>query len=1130
MKFLKLEILNLASLDKRDGEVINFEEGALGESTIFSIVGPTGSGKSTILDAICLALYNRAPRYPRQSGGKDKMEVYGTKDKEEGNRLSPTDGRNILSRGKKECYSKLTFLANDGSIYRAEWSVRFKTKKYEEAITALYRMVQKEGRQEEEVADWKDLPQIIGLDYDQFLRTVLIAQGSFANFLTAKVDERYALLEKLVGCEDMYSRIAEEIKQKKDDAIASYNEIKADFEAYEKYDLTPEELLALNQRIEELEEAEKKRSQELETVGKALAWYADEARIQANMDKYKVALDEAKTRLDAMKEQTERLALHDVTLPAVDLYKEKKSKEEALLQIANDLKKLSDEVEQKGMEIATEEKKLYVLKGEAEKASNRLAEQKPHINAARIIKAQLEVAKKNEEEKRNLLSKATKEQAKAKGMLDDNLLSVKKCEELLAQLQTKLDEYRLSSDKKKEELKMLVEEAVRVYEQVKIQLEGKNVEALQQAKERAMNCLQDLKDAIRIQQEWKEKEERKSKNEQEIKTLTGRNASIGHELGKLTIEALAKELETHRKTHTLLTSDNWKKHRLSLTEGMPCPLCGAKNHPYGQEELFQPVVTELEELIAEKQSEWNRQIQCEKSLTTELGRNKGTLESLEKHLAVLRVEVEKHQSEWDAIVEKHGDWRADEESLKGMVQPMEEALTHTQKELDEYNALYRQVEKLRALKEKEESRQKEYEKTYEMEWKKLEGQKTDATTALASEKGKTENLVAQWNEKKEAWNMAMEELAKVQESVSLKQKELKEKMGEKDPDAFELELADALANADAEVKKKERLIAEQKQQLAGYQGTIQAKKVQQQQDKETLSEKERLLTDWLSAYNAEESHVQELMLEDIAELYEATDDWEAVRKEKEYRNQIRISAETTYRNEVEAHLVHQSFKPSEDKETLENRKQELEVKDHSELIDAKARLQHYQQAKQAMGAMYERKQQTESVMKDWAAISEAIGGADGKTLRKIAQCYTLRFLIEHANAEIRKFNQRYELVQVKNSLGIRVIDHDRADDIRDTTSLSGGETFIVSLGLALGLSALSSRNISFQNLFIDEGFGTLDPDALSTVIDSLAMLQSSQGKKVGVISHTDTMSERITTQIRIVKNGNSGSSHIEVYP
>ena len=93
-----------------------------------------------------------------------------------------------------------------------------------------------------------------------------------------------------------------------------------------------------------------------------------------------------------------------------------------------------------------------------------------------------------------------------------------------------------------------------------------------------------------------------------------------------------------------------------------------------------------------------------------------------------------------------------------------------------------------------------------------------------------------------------------------------------------------------------------------------------------------------------------------------------------------------------------------------------------------------------------------------------------------------------------------------------------------------GWTGIGILGLALGLSSLSSRNISFENLFIDEGFGTLDPDTLATVIDSLATLQSSQGKKVGVISHTNTMSERITTQIRLIPQGNTGSSHIEIVP
>lgn len=222
-------------------------------------------------------------------------------------------------------------------------------------------------------------------------------------------------------------------------------------------------------------------------------------------------------------------------------------------------------------------------------------------------------------------------------------------------------------------------------------------------------------------------------------------------------------------------------------------------------------------------------------------------------------------------------------------------------------------------------------------------------------------------------------------------------------------------------------------------------------------------------------------------------------------------------------------KPDMQKEALLEKKAELENVSNQELIDTKARLQRHNMAKELMGNMFAQKQKAEVAKREWEEIADAIGG-DGKTLRKIAQCYTLRFLIEHANVEIRKFNSRYELQQVKNSLGIRVVDHDRADDVRDTTSLSGGETFIVSLGLALGLSSLSSRNISFENLFIDEGFGTLDPDTLATVIDSLAMLQSSQGKKVGVISHTDTMSERITTQIRIIKDGNSGSSHIETYP
>ena len=186
MKLIRLEIQNLASLDRPEGEVIDFTQGALGDSNIFSIVGPTGSGKSTLLDAICLALYGRAPRYPRKKGDRNqKVETYGIDDEKV--HLVPTDCRNILTRGKKTGFSKLTFQANDGSLYRAEWHVKFKKLNFDDTVKpSLYKLtVQPDGTLAEQDAVWTELPQIIGLEYEQFLRTVLIAQGAFSNFLHA---------------------------------------------------------------------------------------------------------------------------------------------------------------------------------------------------------------------------------------------------------------------------------------------------------------------------------------------------------------------------------------------------------------------------------------------------------------------------------------------------------------------------------------------------------------------------------------------------------------------------------------------------------------------------------------------------------------------------------------------------------------------------------------------------------------------------------------------------------------------------------------------------------------------------------------------------------------------------------
>jgi DNA repair exonuclease SbcCD ATPase subunit len=298
------------------------------------------------------------------------------------------------------------------------------------------------------------------------------------------------------------------------------------------------------------------------------------------------------------------------------------------------------------------------------------------------------------------------------------------------------------------------------------------------------------------------------------------------------------------------------------------------------------------------------------------------------------------------------------------------------------------------------------------------------------------------------------------------------------------------------------------------------------QNENDIDQKNNQLNDWISNYNSKNSHIS---IDDISVIYNSNCDWDDIRNKKEILQNKKTSTSTLLTNAQNKYEEHLKTKPQNTKnELLEEHKKLKQQNNNDLLIEAKTRKRKHDDAIEKIGEKKQKLEQTKKDTENWKAINDAIGG-DGKTLRKIAQCYTLGFLVEYANAEIRRFNTRFELIHVKNSLGIRVIDHERADDIRETTSLSGGETFIISLGLALGLSSISSRNISLDNLFIDEGFGTLDPESLATVIDSLAMLQSSNGKKVCVISHTDTMSERITTQIRVIKNGNTGSSHIEIH-
>ena len=1136
MKFLQLEILNLASLDKQGGEVINFEEGALGESTIFSIVGPTGSGKSTLLDAICLALYNRAPRYPRKKGDKNQnIEIFGAADASESNRLAPTDSRNILTRGKKEGYSKLTFLANNGSIYRAEWHVRFQRVRYENAKTALYKITRNGEEISEETADWNELPNIIGLDYDQFLRTVLIAQGSFANFLTAKENERYELLEKLIGCEETYTNIATEIKKAKDQATDAYNQMAASVEAVKQNLLNDEELAQLKEEIDRLEKAEKELDSQLQAISKDLQWFEENDKQIKQITICQSDMRQAADAIKAMQAQILHLQLHDEVQPAVNQLQEVERQTQSIHEQEENILKAEGNIKSQESAISESEKALASLKEAVSKAQEQQEKALPVIAEARALKTKMEAAMPNLKEKKEALELAQKENQTALKDVEENARNIQKWEAETEKANLALKTTKEEIAKQKQVLHEATQAAEQAWEKERNKTAGQNIEELQSHKSAAEKKLQNVQQAIKVVAHLDTATTEKQKNEERIQVLGKRNAEIDEALGKLSIEALEKESLTLRNAYTLMMSEKWEIHRANLTEGKPCPLCGSTTHPYHTDNRqFEEATTELSQLLKAKENLLKLQQKEEKDLSGERKQNDGEVQTLQKQQEKLSGEIATYEEDWKALIAQYPKIPKAEAELKSLLPIYENKAKDASSKLSLFNKIQKEIERLTQLKDKAVKDEAAYESKASTIQNKAQENTSTCATKLAEQKALTINLISQQKSKEEAYGKALQAWNSAKKEMEEWQEKYKQILNGEEPDAAEQRLTAAKDEATKAADTQNENINKLKAELANSKGSHQTMQSQNKTMKENLQEKEKELDLWIEEYNKqlEEKSIEPPFIDrnTIREMLHSAEDWNAIRREKDEKEKAVASTTALYQSAEKAHQQHLEHQPAQTRDALLAIQQEYQERSQrNELIAANARMQNHQEAVKLLGDKAEALNFVTQEKDDWTAITDAIG-ADGKTLRKIAQCYTLSFLIAHANQEIRKFNSRYELQQVKHSLGIRVIDHDRADDIRDTTSLSGGETFIVSLGLALGLSALSSRNISFENLFIDEGFGTLDPDTLATVIDSLAMLQSSQGKKVGVISHTDTMSERITTQIRIIKNGNSGSSHIEIYP
>ena len=216
-------------------------------------------------------------------------------------------------------------------------------------------------------------------------------------------------------------------------------------------------------------------------------------------------------------------------------------------------------------------------------------------------------------------------------------------------------------------------------------------------------------------------------------------------------------------------------------------------------------------------------------------------------------------------------------------------------------------------------------------------------------------------------------------------------------------------------------------------------------------------------------------------------------------------------------------------EVLEAEKREVSAR-KEKLLEQKGELQKElktdEEARHKRAGIEEDLKKLKHQVAVWERLNTMVGSSSGDKYRRYVQSLVLLTLIKNANVELTKLHSRYRLTKGEEDMELKVIDLDLADEERPTDNLSGGETFIVSLALALGLAQMASSNVRIDSLFLDEGFGTLDDDSLEKALNALSSLNA-QGKTVGLISHVDQIKERIPSKIIVKRSAQPGVSRLE---
>ncbi|WP_321480816.1 AAA family ATPase [uncultured Bacteroides sp.] len=1080
MKILSIRLKNLASIEGLFE--VDFTLEPLLSAGIFAISGPTGAGKSTILDALCLALYDNAPRFAASSENVRLQDVGE-------NQINQSDVRNILRRGAGDGFAEVDFVAATGRRYRSCWSVRRARNKPTGSLQPQVIQVIDLDTQEELQGTKTDLlvrlVALVGLTYDQFTRTVLLAQNDFATFLKSKESAKAELLEKLTGTE-IYSQISREIYAHSKGAEESFRKVKESVGLIEI--LPQEEVDHITEGREKLIAVRKQGVERLSILKDQLATlHSLTLQQEALITKKKQQgveqerLKELEVELGLRKKNLEEFRQHWEDLQP-DLHKAREldvqiQTAQVVYKEAYDVLQLAQKKTKEGRrEVGVKEEHLLTNYGQLQSTDL----QKIIANEVASI-APVDVALSNWREK--YLS------------VDTSLLK----KEAIANLQFSATNILASDDKK--ELTHGIESTLQQAEFLSSQGEELLV-LLQKADDELLKRL----NSFGIDELAKE-QKRLAQEQNALQKLRQTALDWGRLLGDLQglasqIATLRASRENNTKEMSILTRDFQGKEeqvralqriydnaraainqsveelRKGLLEGRACPVCGSKEHPYSTHEevaetICQGIEVEYRVALEESKKLNDRIISLKSELTSlerEENKNRTQFTSRLREEEQLTMLLIGHLDEKTAHLIKlgiDGDDVVCDEGKQGDI--LQEHLVHLAYRKQESETLFARFEQqlesvnvsLEALSEK----LQEYQRLYK-EWQdredKLKLLRVHCIT-LRDAISSSRLLFQELGGAKEKLNLLLVSEEKEQQRFTIAKNDLQRYQTARKA----LLRGKTVEDAELAVKRKENelntLLEEGRKKVDACRSMISGLQGEIRQLSLIIEDLEK----------------KKALIEFPDQLSEAITEQQRINEENDRNYSL-----------LEAKLLQQE----QNRIRLKSIEKELEAK--------------------------------QEIALKWEKLNKLIGSADGNKFKVIAQSYTLNLLLLHANKHLSYLSRRYKLQQVPDTLALQVVDGDMCDEVRTVYSLSGGESFLISLALALGLSSLSSNNLQVESLFIDEGFGSLDADSLRTAMEALEMLQM-QGRKIGVISHVQEMSERIAVQVQVHKSIN-GKSAIKV--